>query len=104
MVKETLQPNLVAKASNSKELPSDTIGSDLTSSLNRFFKDINFIFFIDSIRVLVVLFVNTTNERDLAKRSQSEEKTSSYFRCIVRKDKTGSKKTAFALPTFFLIV
>jgi hypothetical protein len=67
MVKETLQPNLVAKASNSKELPSDTIGSDLTSSLNRFFKDINFIFFIDSIRVLVVLFVNTTNERDLAK-------------------------------------
>jgi hypothetical protein len=74
MVKETLQPNLVAKASNSKELPSDTIGSDLTSSLNRFFKDINFIFFIDSIRVLVVLFVNTTNERPFAKKGQSEER------------------------------
>jgi hypothetical protein len=49
IVKETLQPILVAKASNSKELPSDTIGSDRTSSLNRFFKDINFIFFIDFI-------------------------------------------------------
>jgi hypothetical protein len=49
MVKETLQPNLEAKANNSIELLSDTIGSDLISSLNRFFKDINFIFFMNFI-------------------------------------------------------
>jgi hypothetical protein len=47
MVKETLQPNLEAKANNSIELLSDTIGSDLISSLNKFFKDINFIFFMN---------------------------------------------------------
>jgi hypothetical protein len=47
MVNETRQPNLEAKANNSTELLSDTVGSDLTSSLNRFFKDINFIFFIE---------------------------------------------------------
>jgi hypothetical protein len=45
-VKETLQPNLEAKANNSIELLSDTIGSDLCSSLNRFFKDKNLIFVI----------------------------------------------------------
>jgi len=46
MVKETLQPNLEAKANNSIELLSDTVGSDLSSSLNKFLIDINFIFFI----------------------------------------------------------
>jgi hypothetical protein len=46
MVKETLQPNLVAKANNSIELFSDTVGSDLIPSLNRPCKDINFIFFM----------------------------------------------------------
>jgi hypothetical protein len=47
MVNETRQPSFEAKANNSTELLSDTVGSDLTSSLNRFFKDINFIFFIE---------------------------------------------------------
>jgi hypothetical protein len=53
MVKEILQPILVDKANNSKELLSDTVGSDLTSSLNRFFKDINFIFFMNLFRLIV---------------------------------------------------
>jgi hypothetical protein len=74
MVKETLQPNLVAKASNSKELPSDTIGSDLTSSLNRFFKDINFIFFIDSIKSIGSFIRKHYQREGPTKRTQSEER------------------------------